>query len=111
MIIMDGIEHSELIAIIDFIYTDSADVPKEKLDKFMKIGTKLKVKGLEGKSEILNEEINSRDKDQNNTSDEIQNVSKENRKIIENKILTVAHLNSTKDNELEPFLINDKSPA
>ena len=46
LILLDGVSHSDLLAVIDFIYTGAADVPKEKLEDFLRVGRKLKVKGL-----------------------------------------------------------------
>ena len=46
LIVLDGVSHCDLLSVIDFIYTGSADVPKERLWEFMRVGRKLKVKGL-----------------------------------------------------------------
>ena len=102
LIIMDGIEHNELLAIIDFIYTGSADVPKEKLEQFMRIGTKLKIKGLEGKSEILNNEINLKDQDLNkaSASEKIPDDINDSRNGIK-KSLSETHENNLKNKELQ----------
>ena len=46
LIVLDGVSHCDLLSVIDFIYTGSADVPKERLAEFMRVGRKLRVKGL-----------------------------------------------------------------
>ena len=53
LIVLDGVSHCDLLAVIDFIYTGSADVPKERLEEFLRVGRKLKVKGLMQSSEEI----------------------------------------------------------
>ena len=46
VLILDGVYYEELAAIKDFIYTGSADVDKDRLQEFLRVGRKFKVKGL-----------------------------------------------------------------
>jgi len=47
LIFLDGVKHKELVAIIDFIYLGQAEVTREGIEEFMRVGRKLKIRGLD----------------------------------------------------------------
>ena len=57
LIFLDGVKHRELVAIIDFVYQGKTEVRADGIEEFMRVGRKLKIRGLEveAKSEDKNE--------------------------------------------------------
>ena len=49
VLFLKGIEHSELLAIIKFIYVGTTEVAQDNLEKFMKVSEDLQVEGLQQK--------------------------------------------------------------
>jgi len=49
VLFLKGIEHSELLAIIRFVYVGTTEVAQDNLDKFMKAAQDLQVEGLQEK--------------------------------------------------------------
>ena len=58
LIYMRGVQSSDLVAIIDFLYIGEANVYQENLDSFLAIGEELKLKGLAGQksNDLLDED-------------------------------------------------------
>jgi len=46
LIFLDGVKQRELVAIIDFIYLGRAEVSRDGIEEFMRVGRKLKISGL-----------------------------------------------------------------
>ena len=47
LIFLDGVNHRELVAIVDFIYLGKAEVRKDGIEEFLRVGRKLKISGLD----------------------------------------------------------------
>ena len=56
---MRGIKSETLLAIIDFLYCGEANVYQENLDAFLAIAEELKLKGLTGKMENIDNDKKS----------------------------------------------------
>ena len=81
LIVLDGVKHSDLLAVVDFIYTGSADIPKERLEEFMRVGRKLKVKGLMQSSEEIDKLIPQKSEATKKTSPSLENVKMQNVRV------------------------------
>ena len=46
LIFLDGIQHKDLVRIVDFIYQGRAEVTRADLKEFLRVGNKLKIAGL-----------------------------------------------------------------
>lgn len=96
LIFLDGVKHRELVAIIDFIYQGKTEVSADGIEEFMRVGRKLKIRGLEveAKSEDKNEIKNSNLEDLATTSSQKVKDYK-----VEN-IPTVVDVNNDVDSKL-----------
>ena len=65
LLFLKGIYHSELQAIIQFIYKGATEVSQEDLDKFMKAATDLQIKGLQERETVVEDNHENLDKIQN----------------------------------------------
>merc|ERR1719209_1306835 len=51
LIIMKGIKHEILLAVVDFLYLGEANVFQESLDSFLEVAEELRLKGLMGQKD------------------------------------------------------------
>ena len=90
MIFMRGMNHSELVAIADFLYHGEANIFQDNLDAFLKIAEEFQLKGLTGgNNETLEEE-----------------PTKHPQKSTKNTIIE-----KTKQNVTDNYILNEYSPS
>ena len=56
LIYLAGIQHSEINSLLNFMYIGETKVHQEELDRFIQIGTRLKIKGLANTNDDRNEQ-------------------------------------------------------
>ena len=67
LLFLKGIQHSELLAIVKFIYLGRTEIAEDDLGKFMKAAKELQIDGLQGKGN-----------DEDNLDDTVENYPKMN---------------------------------
>ena len=79
LLFLKGIYHSELQAIIQFIYKGATEVAQEDLDKFMKAAADLQIEGLQERETVVEDNHKNIDKIQNlKTNNEYYDLEDEN---------------------------------
>jgi len=84
---LDGVKHKELVAIIDFIYLGQTEVSREGIEEFMRVGRKLKIRGLDTE-EIPNSTNIAPTDDDNANKTESSQVEENEAKISESQVHT-----------------------
>ena len=86
LIYMRGTKYEDLVAIADFLYHGEANMYRENLDGFLALADELKLKGLAGGMNTLNEDITEDQNEDTNPTKEIVKNSETKAKNFENPI-------------------------